>query len=80
MQYMVTAAMYICSVYLLCILALYTCSVYLLLYTSGAVKGLEGEGMCNYKHHNLSGNLYFVFDVEFPPQSFINEQDMKVSL
>ncbi len=42
------------------------------------VRGLEGEGMCNPRHNELRGNLYFVFEVEFPENSFMNEQDLQV--
>ena len=44
----------------------------------GTVRGIEGEGMCNHRHNDLRGNLYFSFDVEFP-DSFVNEEDLAVS-
>ena len=34
--------------------------------------------MFNYKHHDLRGNLYFIFDVEFPDDNFASEEDLKV--
>ena len=47
---------------------------------SESVRGLEGEGMCNPKHNELRGNLYFVFEVVFPENSFMDEKDLKVSV
>lgn len=44
----------------------------------GTVRGVEGEGMCHYRHHDLRGNLYFVFNIEFPNDGFLGEEDLKV--
>lgn len=46
----------------------------------GTVKGIEGEGMCDTRHRDFRGNLYFVFDVDFPENSFLGEDDLKVRL
>ena len=40
--------------------------------------GIEGEGMCHPKHRDLRGNLYFVFDVEFPEDSFLDQEGINV--
>ena len=42
------------------------------------IKGLSDEGMCNVRHSNLKGNLYFVFEVEFPENGFLDEKNLKV--
>lgn len=39
---------------------------------------MEGEGMRDYRHHDLKGNLYFVFDVEFPENGFLDETKLQV--
>lgn len=31
------------------------------------------------RHSELKGNLYIVFDVEFPENSFLEEKDLQVS-
>ena len=47
---------------------------------SDSVRALEGEGMNDYKHHNLRGNIYFVFDVKFPENGFLDEAKLQVSM
>ena len=44
----------------------------------GTVRGIDGEGMCNYRHNDLHGNLYFEFTVEFPENNFLDEKDLEV--
>ncbi len=41
----------------------------------GATKVIEGKGMPSYRHH-IQGNLYVVFDVEFPPPNFGTENQL----
>ena len=45
-----------------------------------SVRGLEGEGMCHPKRNDLRGNLYFIFEVDFPENGFMNEKDLKASV
>ncbi len=55
--------------------------LYLLLFTlsfPGMIQGLEGEGMCNFRNRDLKGNLYFVFDIEFPENGFLEVEKIEV--
>lgn len=45
----------------------------------GTVRGIRDEGMPQVRHSNLRGNLYIQFDVEFPDNAFLEEEDLKVS-
>lgn len=47
---------------------------------SDCVRAVEGEGMHDYRHHNLKGNIYFVFDVTFPENGFLDEANLQVSV
>lgn len=42
--------------------------------SQGCIKGLSGEGMMSYRHHT-KGNLYFEFEIDFPPENFITEDE-----
>lgn len=58
------------------------CYVYLLslletiLYVD-CIRGVESEGMLDVKYGN-KGNLYFEFDIEFPPNNFLDIDKMQV--
>ena len=46
---------------------------------TGMVKGIADEGMPQFRHSDVKGNLYVQFDVEFPGDNFLQEEDIKVS-
>lgn len=41
---------------------------------------LKGEGMPHFRHPDIKGDLYIVFDVEFPSSDWLNAVDRKVCL
>lgn len=43
----------------------------------GDIKGIQGEGMPQYKNPFEKGNLYVKFDVVFPENNFANEEQLK---
>ena len=47
---------------------------------TGTTKGISEEGMPGSRHSELKGNLYIIFDVEFPENGFLDEKDLIVSL
>ncbi len=56
----------------------YPDTLLLLSLRTGCVRGLEGEGMPYLRHHEIRGNLYVVFEVEFPENHFLDEDGIKV--
>ena len=56
-----------------------TTSLKQLLLPSDCVKGIPEEGMPQFRHPELKGNLYVHFDVQFPENAFLEEKDLKVS-
>ncbi len=56
----------------------YPDTLLLLSLRTGCVRGLEGEGMPYFRHHEIRGNLYVVFEVEFPENHFLDEDGIKV--
>ena len=45
-----------------------------------AIRGITGEGMPMFRHNDLRGNLYIKFDVEFPKNSYLDEDGIKVTI
>ena len=43
------------------------------------MKGIPEEGMPQFRHPEVKGNLYVHFDVQFPENAFLEEKDLKVS-
>ena len=43
------------------------------------MKGIPEEGMPQFRHPEIKGNLYVHFDVQFPENAFLEEKDLKVS-
>jgi len=43
----------------------------------GSIKGIRGEGMPIYRNPFEKGNLYIKFNVEFPPNHFIDEAKLR---
>ena len=50
----------------------------MLMVRSGSIRGLPNEGMPMFRHNEIRGNLYIRIDVEFPENSFLEEDDFKV--
>jgi DnaJ-class molecular chaperone len=53
---------------------------FLLLLLTGAMKTVMGEGMPEYRNPFVKGNLHITFDVTFPPNNFVSEDQLKVSM
>lgn len=45
---------------------------------AGDIKGIQGQGMPQYKNPFEFGNLYIKFDVSFPENHFTDEETLKV--
>ena len=41
------------------------------------MKGIPEEGMPQFRHPEIKGNLYVHFDVQFPENAFLEEKDLK---
>ena len=46
---------------------------------AGSVKGIIGEGMPQYRHPDIHGNMYITFEIEFPVDGFLDEENLIVS-
>ena len=53
--------------------------VFMLTHTLGCVRGLSNEGMPMFRHNEIRGNLYIRFDIDFPGDQFLPEDNLKVS-
>lgn len=42
----------------------------------GSVKGIIGEGMPQYRHPDIHGNMYITFEIEFPVDGFLDEENL----
>ena len=50
----------------------------LLINILGCVRGIQGEGMPQFRHPDIKGNLYVKFNVKFPEDNFADEKTLSV--
>lgn len=52
----------------------------IVIFLSGCIRGVVGEGMPGYRRPFDKGNLYIKFEIEFPPNNFIPCDKISVSI